>query len=747
MTQARHSEEGTDPSSGAQARAGQRAAQRASEQDTLDNTPTLFDAQMSADTVADPRERIEQLRRTIEHNSYLYYAQDAPEISDAAFDSLMQELIALEKKYPQYRDPNSPTQRVGGYVGQQFAPVRHMERMYSIDDAMGLEELDEWMDRTFKTLGGVVPLCCELKIDGSGVAFTYEDGRLVRAVTRGDGTTGEDITANIRTVRDVPLRLRPGSADALANADEAIELRGECYMPKKSFEKLNDEARENGRDPFANPRNAAAGSLRQKDPAVTASRDLSTFVYAVARNDLLNITGQYEFLQWLRSCGFHVNPDVKLCNTPEEVRQFCKDALKKRGNLAYDIDGVVIKVNDFQTQHAMGFTARAPRWAIAYKFPPEEKTTLLRDITVQVGRTGALTPVAELNPVLVDGSVVSRATLHNEDEVHRKNVRVGDTVIVRKAGDVIPEILGPVLTMRPSDSHEWTMPKTCPSCGQPVYKDPDEAVYRCISMDCPAQAFERLVHWASRDAMDIEGLGDEVIGKLIKSGRVSDVADFYNLTEHDLATTETGRTDKDGKPTHIGSKIAAKIMQEIEKSKTAGLSRVLFGLGVRHVGRTTAQAIVRRFPTMDALRAASIDDITSIDGVGSVIAKSLYDFLHTPANVEVIERLAHDGVVLQEKQEAPDAPQSLQGYTFVLTGSLTQSGMTRTEAGDRLRGLGAKVSSSVSRKTSAVIAGVSPGSKRDKAESLGVPVINEQQFLDMCETGQVPDAVRQWVEG
>lgn len=753
MTESKHSEEDVAPSNPTQRSAdlngeGQRrVAQRDSEQDTLDNTPTLFDAQMSADTIADPRERIEQLRRTIEHNSYLYYAQDAPEISDAAFDSLMQELIALEKKYPQYRDPNSPTQRVGGYVGQQFAPVRHMERMYSIDDAMGLEELDEWMDRTFKTLGGVVPLCCELKIDGSGVAFTYEDGRLVRAVTRGDGTTGEDITANIRTVRDVPLRLRPGSTDALAHADEAIELRGECYMPKKSFEKLNDEARANGRVPFANPRNAAAGSLRQKDPAITASRDLSTFVYAVAHNDLLNITGQYEFLQWLRSCGFHVNPDVKLCNTPEEVRQFCKDALKKRGNLAYDIDGVVIKVNDFQTQHAMGFTARAPRWAIAYKFPPEEKTTLLRDITVQVGRTGALTPVAELNPVLVDGSVVSRATLHNEDEVHRKNVRVGDTVIVRKAGDVIPEILGPVLTMRPSDSHEWTMPKTCPSCGQPVYKDPDEAVYRCISMDCPAQAFERLVHWASRDAMDIEGLGDEVIGKLIKSGRVSDVADFYNLTGHDLATTETGRTDKDGKPTHIGSKIAAKIMQEIEKSKTAGLSRVLFGLGVRHVGRTTAQAIVKRFPTMDALRAASIDDITSINGVGEVIAKSLYDFLHTPANVEVIERLAHDGVVLQEQQEEPDAPQSLQGYTFVLTGSLTQSGMTRTEAGDRLRALGAKVSSSVSRKTSAVIAGVSPGSKRDKAEGLGVPVIDEQQFLDMCDTGQVPDVVRQWVEG
>lgn len=720
---------------------------RSIEQDTLDNTPTLFDAATAAETVSNPQERIEQLRRAIEHYSYMYYAQDAPEISDAAFDSLMQELIALEKKYPQYRDPNSPTQRVGGYVGQQFSPVRHMERMYSIDDAMGLEELDEWMDRTFKALGGVVPLCCELKIDGSGIAFTYEDGRLVRAVTRGDGTTGEDITANIRTVRDVPLRLAPGSTDALTEPDEVIELRGECYMPKKSFEKLNAEARAEGRDPFANPRNAAAGSLRQKDPNITASRDLSTFVYAVARNDLLKIKGQFEFLQWLRTCGFHVNPDVKLCNTPDKVRQFCRDALKRREDLPYDIDGVVVKVNDFETQHAMGFTARAPRWAIAYKFPPEEKTTLLRDITVQVGRTGALTPVAELNPVLVDGSVVSRATLHNEDEVHRRNVRVGDTVIVRKAGDVIPEILGPVLSLRPKDSVEWNMPKTCPSCGQPVHKDPDEAVYRCISMDCPAQAHERLVHWASRDAMDIEGLGDEVIGKLIKSGRVSDVADYYNLTEHDLATTETGRINKEGEPTHIGSTVAAKIMQQIEKSKTAGLSRVLFGLGIRHVGRTTAQAIVKQFPTMDALRDASVEQISAIDGIGEIIAQSVYDFLHTPANIEVIERLTRDGVVMEEATEAPSKPQFLTGYTFVLTGSLVESGLTRNEAGARLQELGAKVSSSVSRKTSAVIAGVNPGSKRDKAESLGVPIIDEQEFLTMCDTEEIPETVRQWVEG
>lgn len=698
---------------------------------------TLLDTDQLVASVSDPAARVEELRREIEHNAYLYYAEDRPVLSDAAYDSLMRELRALEAAHPELVDPTSPTQRIGGYVGEQFAPVRHAQRMYSLDDAMGLEELDAWMDRTFEALGRTVPLCCELKIDGSGIALTYEDGRLIRAATRGDGTTGEDVTANIRTVRDVPLRLRHQSLDALAVRDAAVELRGEVYMPKKSFETLNAAAEADGRTPFANPRNAAAGSLRQKDYTITGKRDLSTFIYATASNGQFSLPGQFELLEWMRSAGFHVNPDVKLCKSAEEVRAFCRAALDRREDLPYEIDGVVVKVNEFALQDSLGFTARAPRWAIAYKFPPEEKTTLLRDITVQVGRTGALTPVAELVPVTVAGSVVARATLHNEDEVHRKDVRVGDTVIVRKAGDVIPEVVGPVLSLRPADAVEWRMPAKCPSCGSPVVREKGEAAFRCLSIDCPAQAAERLVHWCSRDAMDIDGMGDEIIARLNASGLVTDVADFYHLSEYDLATLDMGRINKDGEPIHLGGVMAKKLIASIENSKQADFSRVLFGLGVRHVGKKTAENIVAAFPSMEALRKADVEQLAAVDGVGAIIAESLYAFLRTPQNVQVIDRLQHHGVSMESRAAAPAGPQPLAGLTFVLTGSLTKSGMTRTEAGDRLKALGAKVTGSVSKKTSYVIAGDAAGSKRDKAESLGVPVLSEDDFLHILDTGEV----------
>ncbi len=698
---------------------------------------TLLDTDQLVASVSDPAARVEELRREIEHNAYLYYAEDRPVLSDAAYDSLMRELRALEAAHPELVDPTSPTQRIGGYVGEQFAPVRHAQRMYSLDDAMGLEELDAWMDCTFEALGRTVPLCCELKIDGSGIALTYEDGRLIRAATRGDGTTGEDVTANIRTVRDVPLRLRHQSLDALAVRDAAVELRGEVYMPKKSFETLNAAAEADGRTPFANPRNAAAGSLRQKDYTITGKRDLSTFIYATASNGQFALPGQFELLEWMRSAGFHVNPDVKLCKSAEEVRAFCRAALDRREDLPYEIDGVVVKVNEFALQDSLGFTARAPRWAIAYKFPPEEKTTLLRDITVQVGRTGALTPVAELVPVTVAGSVVARATLHNEDEVHRKDVRVGDTVIVRKAGDVIPEVVGPVLSLRPADAVEWRMPATCPSCGSPVVREKGEAAFRCLSIDCPAQAAERLVHWCSRDAMDIDGMGDEIIARLNASGLVTDVADFYHLSEYDLATLDMGRINKDGEPIHLGGVMAKKLIASIENSKQADFSRVLFGLGVRHVGKKTAENIVAAFPSMEALRKADVEQLAAVDGVGAIIAESLYAFLRTPQNVQVIDRLQHHGVSMESRAAAPAGPQPLAGLTFVLTGSLTKSGMTRTEAGDRLKALGAKVTGSVSKKTSYVIAGDAAGSKRDKAESLGVPVLSEDDFLHILDTGEV----------
>ena len=701
----------------------------------------LFDGADLAKATSDPAARAEALRREIEHHSYQYYALDAPTISDAAFDSLMRELREIEAAHPELVTASSPTQRVGGYVGEQFAPVVHERRMYSLDNAMDLDELDEWMERTAEACGGSLPpLCCELKIDGSSIALTYEDGVLVRAATRGDGTTGEDVTVNMRTVRDVPLRLRDEARGAIAPGVETLELRGEVYMPKKSFEALNAAAEEEGRAPFANPRNAAAGSLRQKDPAVTKMRDLSTFMYAIADDGALEVEGQWELLQWLRKAGFHVNPDVRLCATAEEVRGFCRECLDRRESLPYEIDGVVVKVNDFARQRAMGFTARAPRWAIAFKFPPEEKTTLLRDITVQVGRTGALTPVAELVPVVVAGSTVARATLHNLDEVHRKDVRVGDTVIVRKAGDVIPEVLGPVLSLRSPEARIWEMPSVCPSCGSPVVRDPGEVAFRCISIDCPAQALERLLHWASRGALDIDGMGEEIVSRLVESGRVADVADYYSLSEEELASLDMGRVKADGEPVRLGHTVAKKLVAAIEASKGRTFARVLFGLGIRHVGKTTAEAIAAAYPSMDALSTAGEDELAGIYGVGPKVAHGMWLFFRTPDNVSVIERLRAAGVTMADEAVAvgEEVPQVLAGLTFVLTGTLTHSGMTRDEAGARLKAMGAKVSGSVSKKTSFVVAGENAGSKYDKAVALDVPVLDEAQLLNLLETGEVP---------
>lgn len=701
----------------------------------------LFSGEELAAQTNDPAARIEALRREIEHNSYLYYALDAPAISDGAFDSLMHELRALEAEHPELIDPSSPTQRVGGYVGEQFAPIRHERRMYSLDDAMDAGELDEWLGRVEDFFGEIPPLVCELKIDGSSVAFTFENGRLLKAATRGDGTTGEDITVNVRTVRDVPLRLRDEALSAIRNTEEPIELRGECYMPKSSFESLNAAAEANGKSGFANPRNAAAGSLRQKDPQVTAHRDLSTFVYAVGDERKLALDTQWDLLQWLKRAGFHVNPDIELVHSAEEVHAFCERSLERRNALPYEIDGVVVKVNSFAQQEAMGYTARAPRWAIAFKFPPEEKTTLLRDITVQVGRTGKLTPVAELDPVRVAGSTVARATLHNEDEVRRKDVRVGDTIIVRKAGDVIPEILGPVPSLRPADAQPWEMPRVCPSCQSPVVREEGEVDYRCISIDCPAQAAERLIHWASRGAMDIDGMGEEIIGRLIESGRVTDVADYYTLDVVELSMLDMGRVNKDGAPIRLGETVAKKLMAAIDESRTRPLARPLFGLGIRHVGKTMAEALAAAFPSIDALMAASEEELAAVEGVGPKIARCVYLFFRTPDNVAVIERLRKHGVSLEDDVQAAEEdtlPQTLAGLTFVLTGSLTQSGMTRDEAGAALKARGAKVSGSVSKKTSYVVAGEAAGSKYDKAIALGVPVLDEDALLHILETGEVP---------
>ena len=753
-------------------------------------TPASADAAAPTDARAQAAARAAELRHELDYHAYRYYMLDAPEITDAAFDKMLVELQQIEATYPDLVTPDSYTQRVGGYVSEQFTPVTHMARMYSMDDAMDLDELDAWLQRAEDALGaGSVTYTCELKIDGLGVALTYQNGTFVRAATRGDGTTGEDVSLNVRTIKDVPMHLsEPALAHMGADRERTIEVRGEVYMPKGSFVRLNDEADAEGRDPFANPRNAAAGSLRQKDPKVTARRDLATFIYAIADTDPLHVHSQREFLDWLRSAGFSVNPNVARCATPAEVHEFCAQALGHRGDLDYDIDGVVVKVDSFQQQLDLGFTARAPRWAIAFKFPPEEKQTVLREIRIQVGRTGVLTPVAEFDPVTVAGSTIARATLHNIDEIRRKNVREGDTIIVHKAGDVIPEVVGPVLDKRPADSVDWQMPEVCPVCGSPVVHEDGEVAYRCVSIDCPAQLKERLLHWVSRGCMDVDGLGDEIVDKMIAAGLIHDVADFYQLTVDDIAGLDTGRVyaitqkghkkgdiqyDKNGSPRLkkdgsykrykteqvactagdpilVGNKIASKVISELNKSKTLPLSRVLFALGIRLVGKSVAELLARRYLTVDALILATDEDMANIEGVGPEIARSVRGFLSVKDNLDVLERLRLCGFSLEENLMSEmqsksgqmgissdlASSQPLKDMTFVLTGTLEKR--SRSEAGDALKLLGAKVTGSVSKKTSYVVAGANAGSKLTKAQALGVPVLDEDQLEEIIETGEVP---------
>lgn len=753
-------------------------------------TPTTAEATAPTDARAQAAARAAELRHELDYHAYRYYMLDAPEITDAAFDKMLVELQEIEATYPDLVTPDSYTQRVGGYVSEQFTPVTHMARMYSMDDAMDLDELDAWLQRAEDALGaGSVTYTCELKIDGLGVALTYQNGTFVRAATRGDGTTGEDASLNVRTIKDVPMHLsEPALAHMGADRERTIEVRGEVYMPKGSFVRLNEEADAEGRDPFANPRNAAAGSLRQKDPKVTARRDLATFIYAIADTDPLHVHSQREFLDWLRSAGFSVNPNVARCATPAEVHEFCAQALEHRGDLDYDIDGVVVKVDSFQQQLDLGFTARAPRWAIAFKFPPEEKQTILREIRIQVGRTGVLTPVAEFDPVTVAGSTIARATLHNIDEIRRKNVREGDTIIVHKAGDVIPEVVGPVLDKRPADSVDWQMPEVCPVCGSPVVHEDGEVAYRCVSIDCPAQLKERLLHWVSRGCMDVDGLGDEIVDKMIAAGLIHDVADFYQLTVDDIAGLDTGRVyaitqkghkkgdiqydkngsprlEKDGSykrykteqvactagdPILVGNKIASKVISELNKSKTLPLSRVLFALGIRLVGKSVAELLARRYLTIDALILATDEDMANIEGVGPEIARSVRGFLSVKDNLDVLERLRLCGFSLEENLMSEmqsksgqmgisselASSQPLKDMTFVLTGALEKR--SRSEAGDALKLLGAKVTGSVSKKTSYVVAGANAGSKLTKAQALGLPVLDEDQLEEIIETGEVP---------
>lgn len=713
--------------------------------DLMDDAP--------ADAPADAVERVNELRATLQRARDQYYLEDAPELPDAVYDSLNRELAELEGRYPQLKTADSPTQTVGGGVAEQFTPAEHQHRMYSLDDAMDLDELDEWLRRTREAVGHSLSYCCELKIDGSSIALTYERGTLVRAATRGDGSVGENVTANIMQVKDVPKHLSIESG--AMGFSQPIEVRGEVYMPRSSFERLNDAislendeimlynaeidaGERTGRKlalkkSFANCRNAAAGSLRQKDSAITAERDLATFIYAIAETTQLGVESQHEFLEWLRTAGFTVNPNIRVVDSEAAVHEFCKNALEHRGDLDYDIDGVVVKVDDFAIQAELGFTAKAPRWAIAFKFPPEEKTTILRNVAVQVGRTGVLTPVAEFDPTTVDGSVVSRATLHNYDELARKDVRIGDTIIIHKAGDVIPEVVGAVMDLRPPDAQVPPVPSVCPSCGSPVFRD--GAFLRCDSTECPAQLQTRLEHWVSRGAMDIDGLGTKIIENLIATGLLKDVVDFYKLDVDTLADVATGEEKKDGSPRVFGQKNATKAIEQIEASKQRPFENLLFAIGIRNIGKTTAEALAKAFKTMDALMDASEPQLCQVDGIGEVVAEGIREFFDTQDNRDLIERLREVG--LQMAIDESDAkPQTLAGLTFVLTGSLER--YDRTTAEELLREYGAKTSGSVSKKTSYVVAGPGAGSKLRKAEELGVPVLDEDVLVQIIDTGKVP---------
>ena len=713
--------------------------------DLINDTP--------ADAPADAVERVNELRATLQRARDQYYLEDAPELPDAVYDSLNRELAELEGRYPQLKTADSPTQTVGGGVAEQFTPAEHQHRMYSLDDAMDLDELDEWLRRMREAVGHSLSYCCELKIDGSSIALTYERGTLVRAATRGDGSVGENVTANIMQVKDVPKHLSIESG--AMGFSQPIEVRGEVYMPRSSFERLNDAislendeimlynaeidaGERTGRKlalkkSFANCRNAATGSLRQKDSAITAERDLATFIYAIAETTQLDVESQHEFLEWLRTAGFTVNPNIRVVDSEAAVHEFCKNALEHRGDLDYDIDGVVVKVDDFAIQAELGFTAKAPRWAIAFKFPPEEKTTILRNVAVQVGRTGVLTPVAEFDPTTVDGSVVSRATLHNYDELARKDVRIGDTIIIHKAGDVIPEVVGAVMDLRPPDAQVPPVPSVCPSCGSPVFRD--GAFLRCDSTECPAQLQTRLEHWVSRGAMDIDGLGTKIIENLVASGLLRDVVDFYKLDADTLADVATGEEKKDGSPRVFGQKNAAKAIEQIEASKQRPFENLLFAIGIRNIGKTTAEALAKAFKTMDALMNASVPQLCQVDGIGEVVAEGIREFFDTQDNRDLIERLREVG--LQMAIDESDAkPQTLAGLTFVLTGSLER--YDRTTAEELLREYGAKTSGSVSKKTSYVVAGPGAGSKLRKAEELGIPVLDEDALVQIIDTGEVP---------
>jgi DNA ligase (NAD+) len=654
--------------------------------------------------------RVEELREQLNEHSYRYYVLDDPVVSDAEYDELMLELRELEERFPELITLDSPTQRVGITPADLFAPVQHRAPMLSLDNAFSEAELKAWATRVERAVGTSARYSCELKIDGVAVALTYEDGVLVQGATRGDGRTGEDITANVRTVRSVPQRLRTKQPPKL------LEVRGEVYFPVEAFERLNEQLTEQGQRPFANPRNAAAGSLRQKDPRVSASRPLALWCHSFGYADGIRFDSHSGFLAWCRDVGLPVAPTSEVQDDLDGVNAYLARWQEQRHSVDWEIDGVVVKVDQTALQDELGATSHAPRWAIAYKFPPEERTTLLRSIDVHTGRTGVVTPFAVLEPVYVGGVTVTTATLHNEDEVRRKDVRVGDTVVVRRAGDVIPEVVGPVLAKRPKNARPWRFPKKCDSCGTPLVRKQGEAYWRCPNRrGCPSQNVEWLFAFASRGAMDIEGLGYKTGFLLLDLGWVGDPADVYSLTQEQLAQLP-GFKDK-----RIHN-----LLDAIERSKDRPLWRLLVGLGIPHVGSHVAQVLARAFGSIDALVEASEEQIDEVEGIGPEIAQSVAAWFKDKGNRRLLEKLRRAGVRMKDEPvETPEGP--LSGTTMVLTGGLET--MSRDEATRLAQEAGARIASSVSKKTDLVVVGENPGSKAAKAEELGVETIGEREFL------------------
>jgi DNA ligase (NAD+) len=679
------------------------------------------------DVPADPRaarDRHDELARVLRDARYRYDVLSDPPMTDAEYDALFRELEALEAAHPELVTASSPTQRVGSPPSGAFPPFEHPQPMLSLDNAFSRDELEAWAQRVRRVLGtDTLPrVTCELKIDGVAINLLYRDGVLATGATRGNGVVGEDVTAQILTVEGVPYRLDVETPPAL------LEVRGEVYYPVAAFEAMNEARIEHGEAAFMNPRNAASGALRQKDPEVTRTRPLSVWCHGLGTVDGVAFASHSEALAWLRAAGLPTAPETETFDDIEEAWAFVERWTAARHDVAYEIDGVVVKVDDLVLREELGFTSRAPRWAIAYKMPPIEQQTRLEAIEVNVGRTGKATPYAVLDPVLVAGTTITYATLHNEIQVQAKDVRVGDTVMVRRAGDVIPEVVGPVLSARPEGAARWSMPADCPFCGQPLVRPEGEAHHFCENVDCPNRLRESLAHLASRGALDIEGLGEQTVELLLERGLVHDLADVFRLRERrdDLLALEKW-----------GEKRVDNLLAGIEAGRQAPLDRVLVALNIRHLGPTYAKSLVRALPSLDAIRSATTDELEAIDGIGPTIAGAVHAWFATPRNAELIDDLVALGITTATETTAADEDATLlEGWTVVVTGTL--EGFTRDEAKDALESRGAKVTGSVSGKTSVVVVGESPGSKHDKALSLGVPVAEEAAFVHLLEHGELP---------